>query len=227
MKKTIMPLFVLLLSISFVSATIDVEFACSDSSCTEGTSMNWTITVLNNINRTIAVGDIMVKDINTNQLIAFHNSEGIVLGPQELHVFEFSNLVPAPMAGGYTFLFVPCFQVIVENETADICRDTMKSLTVLPLSKIECFADSDCSFMEYYNKDIMKCKPLECEKGQVITEHQCLNLKCAWFENNDGGACSYNPAVSIVAIIIAIIVITTIYANKGKRKPKKRSKKKK
>ncbi len=224
--KIILSLFVFLLTVSFVSATIDVDFACERNDCMEGSSINWTITILNNINKTITIGDILVKDIDTNQLIAFHNSEDIELVPLGVHIFKFSNLVPAPMQGGYTFQFVPCFQASIGDETAEICRNAMKSLTVLPLSKVECFADTDCSSSEFCNTHVKKCKPLECNKGEVIAEHQCLKLKCAWFEKNDEGACSFNPAVFIISFIIVLVVITSLYTDNGKKKKRKTKKKK-
>ena len=61
------------------------------------------------------------------------------------------------------------------EEVFKICGKTVKSFTVLPLSKIECKEDSECEEDEYCNTfSIYKCRKLECNPNETAVNHSCV-----------------------------------------------------
>lgn len=228
MKGLFVLLCAFLLVAGVVSATIEADFDCGVGDCVEGSSVNWSITVYNNINKSIVVGQLFVVDVDTNQLIALHNSEDIELAPKELHVFKFENLVPAPSNGGYTFQFKPCFNASSGKESSVVCKDSVDSFSVIPLSKIECFSSSDCGTNEFCFGDTKKCKSLDCKSGEVIVGHECVLPVCSWFENNSSKGCSVNPLLLLSSVLVFVGIILFVIASniKGKRKKNKKGSKK-
>ena len=227
MKRLFVLFFVLLLAAAFVHAGIDASFVCDNNNCVEGASMNWSVSIFNNINKSIVVGQIYIVDVNTNQLIALHNSEEVLLAPQESHVFSFSNLVSAPISG-YTFSFRPCFNASLGDVSSVVCKSSAKTLTVVPLSKIECFSSSDCDSNEFCLSDTKKCKPLSCKDGEVIADHKCVLPVCAWYQSAVSDGCVFNPLLVISVLLIVVGVVLFVIASKirvKKVKNKKGSKK--
>ena len=224
MKGLFVLLCVFLLVVGLVSATIEADFDCGVGDCVEGSSMKWSITVFNNINSSIVVGQLFVVDVDTNQLIALHNSEDIELAPKELHVFKFENLVPAPLNGGYTFQFKPCFNASLSNLSAVVCKDAVESFSVIPLSKIECFSSSDCDTNKFCFGDIKKCRILDCKSGEVIVGHECVLPVCSWFEINSSSGCSVNPLFLLSAVLVFVGIILFVIASRVKSKKVKNKK---
>jgi len=182
MKTKILKILVLMLLINmlFVRASIDASYECKEKNCIEGTEVVFTVNVFNNINKSINVGDVYIKDRDYGTILGFDVSEDIVIPPGEVRSFNFTNLVKAPVKG-YTFYYVPCFRMSYADKPEqifEICGKTVNSLTVLPLSKIECKEDSECDEDEYCNTfSIYKCKKLECGPNETAVNHSCVVLE--------------------------------------------------
>jgi len=91
-----------------------------------------------------------------------YEHKGVLLEPKEKHVFEFTETIIAPKQG-YTHYYTPCFKtsIWVDGESTgggEVCDRVVKDFTVLPLSKIECEDDSECSPGEYCDINFFKCK---------------------------------------------------------------------
>jgi len=182
MKTKILQIIVLifLINIIFVRAAIDASYECKEKNCIEGTEIFFTVNVFNNINKSINVGDVYIKDKDYGIVLGFDVSENIIIPPGEVRSFNFTNLVKAPVKG-YTFYYVPCFKMSYVNkpeEVFEICGKTVKSFTVLPLSMIECKEDSECEEDEYCNTfSIYKCRKLECNPNESAVNHSCVVLE--------------------------------------------------
>ena len=182
MKTKILQIIVLifLINIVFVRAAIDASYECKEKNCIEGTEIFFTVNVFNNINKSINVGDVYIKDKDYGIVLGFDVSENIIIPPGEVRSFNFTNLVKAPVKG-YTFYYVPCFKMSYTNkpeEVFEICGKTVKSFTVLPLSMIECKEDSECEEDEYCNTfSIYKCRKLECNPNESAVNHSCVVLE--------------------------------------------------
>jgi len=179
MKTKILKIIVLMLLINIVSVTasIDASYKCKEKNCMEGTEIDFTVNIYNNINKSINVGDVYIKDRDYGTVLGFDLSEKVVLSPNEVRSFNFTSLIKAPTKG-YTFYYIPCFKMSYVNKPEDIfeiCGKTVKSFTVLPLSKIECKEDSDCEEDEYCNTfSIYKCRKLECNPNETAVNHSCV-----------------------------------------------------
>jgi len=179
MKTKILKIIVLMLLINIVSVTasIDASYKCKEKNCMEGTEIDFTVNIYNNINKSINVGDVYIKDRDYGTVLGFDLSEKVVLSPNEVRSFNFTSLIKAPTKG-YTFYYIPCFKMSYVNKPEDIfeiCGKTVKSFTVLPLSKIECKEDSECEEDEYCNTfSIYKCRKLECNPNETAVNHSCV-----------------------------------------------------
>jgi len=171
---------VFLINMAFVGAAIDASYECKEKNCIEGTEVFFTVNVFNNINKSINVGDVHIKDRDYGTILGFDVSENIVIPPGEVRSFYFTNLIKAPLQG-YTFYYVPCFRmsyVDKPEQIFEICGKIVKSFTVLPLSKIECKEDSECEEDEYCNTfSIYKCRKLECSPNETAVNHSCVVLE--------------------------------------------------
>ncbi len=179
MKTKILKILVLMLLINmlFVRASIDASYECREKNCMEGTEIDFTVNIYNNINKSINIGDVYIKDRDYGTILGFDLSESVVLNKDEVRSFNFTSLVKEPVKG-YTFYYVPCFKMSYADkpeEVFEICGKTVKSFTVLPLSKIECKEDSECEEDEYCNTfSIYKCRKLECEPNETALNHSCV-----------------------------------------------------
>ncbi|MAG08360.1 hypothetical protein CMO89_02720 [Candidatus Woesearchaeota archaeon] len=178
MKKIIL-LILLLLNIGIVSAAIDIEYNCHDKRCLEGTTVDYSFIIYNNIDKKIDIGNLFLKEEGTGRILENHSVAERVF-PGEHKTFNFTSSVKAPLEG-YTFYFYPCFTTVISNETeiteaGDVCGEAQKTISVIPLSKIQCESNKDCSAREYCNMDLFKCKPLRCEEGDFIAGHKCTSL---------------------------------------------------
>ncbi|MBU4283476.1 MAG: hypothetical protein KJ968_00035, partial [Nanoarchaeota archaeon] len=99
MKTKILKILVLMLLINmlFVRASIDASYECKEKNCIEGTEVVFTVNVFNNINKSINVGDVYIKDRDYGTILGFDVSEDIVIPPGEVRSFNFTNLVKAPV----------------------------------------------------------------------------------------------------------------------------------
>ncbi len=182
MKTKILQIIVLmlLLSITSVTAAIDANYECKEKNCMEGTEIDFTVNIYNNINKSINVGDVYIKDKDYGTVLGFDLGEKVVLSPNDVRSFNFTSLIKAPTKG-YTFYYIPCFKmsyVSKPEEVFEICGKTVKSLTVIPLSKIECKEDSECEDDEYCNTfSIYKCRKLECNPNETAVNHSCAVIE--------------------------------------------------
>ena len=170
----------LLINIVFVRASIDASYECREKNCMEGTEIDFTVNIYNNINKSINVGDVYIKDNDYSVILGFDLSESVVLNPDEVRSFNFTSLIKAPIKG-YTFYYVPCFKMSYVDKPEDvfeICGKTVKSFTVIPLSEIECKEDSECEEDEYCNTfSIYKCRKLKCSSNESAVNHSCILLE--------------------------------------------------
>ena len=217
MKTKILQIIVLmlLLSITSVTAAIDANYECKEKNCMEGTEIDFTVNIYNNINKSINVGDVYIKDKDYGTVLGFDLGEKVVLSPNDVRSFNFTSLIKAPTKG-YTFYYIPCFRmsyVDKPEEVFEICGKTTKSFTVLPLSEIECREDSECEEDEYCNTfSIYKCKKLECKPNETIFNHSCvisqpkkivvINWK--------------NTILTVGAIVLAVILLFLFVGRKQK-----------
>lgn len=182
MKTKTLKILVLMLLINmlFVRASIDASYECRGENCMEGTEIDFTVNIYNNINKSINVGDVYIKDKDYGTILGFDLSEKVVLSSNEVRSFNFTSLVNAPMKG-YTFYYVPCFKMSYfdkPEEVFEICGKTVKSFTIIPLSEIECKEDSECGEDEYCNTfSIYKCRKLECNPNESAVNHSCIVLE--------------------------------------------------
>ena len=179
-KKLQIIVLMLLINMLFVRASIDASYECREKNCMEGTEIDFTVNIYNNINKSINVGDVYIKDKDYGAILGFDISENVVLDQDEVHNFKFTSLVKAPIKG-YTFYYVPCFKMSYSDkpeEVFEICGKTVKSFTIIPLSEIECKEDFECDEDEYCNTfSIYKCRKLECEPNEVAINHSCAVLE--------------------------------------------------
>ncbi len=217
MKTKTLKIIALLLLINIVSVTaaIDASYECREKNCMEGTEIDFTVNIFNNINKSINVGDVYIKDKDYDTILGFDLGEKVVLSPNEVRSFNFTSLIKAPTKG-YTFYYIPCFRmsyVDKPEEVFEICGKTIKSFTVLPLSGIECREDSECEEDEYCNTfSIYKCKKLECKPNETIFNHSCvisqpkkivvINWK--------------NTILTVGAIVLAVILLFLFVGRKQK-----------
>ena len=171
---------IFLINTFFATASIDASYECREKNCREGTEIDFTVNIYNNINKSINVGDVYVKDKDYGIILGFDLSESVVLNQDEVRSFNFTSLVKAP-AKGYTFYYVPCFKMSYADnpeQVFEICGKTVKSFSVIPLSKIECKEDSECEDDEYCNTfSIYKCRKLECNPNETAVNHSCVVLQ--------------------------------------------------
>ncbi len=199
------------------TGAIDATYSCADKRCLEGTPINYTISVTNNLNKTIQILLVSIVDVNTQQLISSYRLEKS-LNPSEDYTITYEDTIISPKEG-YTFQYKPCIQVSVLNADSSVdnsgivCDRVIKSLTVLPLSKIECEADWQCSNNQFCDNKFYRCKDLECENYTFPLMHECT---------------SYNALWAIIGIIIVIALGAFIYIRSKYRvykyKPKSRAK---
>ena len=204
MNKKILILTTLILLIIPISyATITVSHTCTDSRCTEGLPINYSVRIGNNINEPVTVNYIKIKDVATNLNYAVLDNTNIILQPGQEQYFNFTDRTPAPFDGSYTAHYIACFGITVnrtpEDLSVEICSQAVRSLTTLPLDKIECEENSQCTSNQYCDIAFFKCRDLTCENGSVIN-HQCI---------------SYSVPVLILIALGAIIYLITATSKKN------------
>ena len=205
MKKIIFSILILILSINIASASIDIEYKCHSKNCLEGTDIDYSFIIYNNIDKKIDIKDVFLKETETNRIIEQYEVNERVLS-KESKSFNFTSKIKAP-SEGYTLYFLPCFTTVISNqshitEAGTVCKDVVKSFTTLPLSKVECNADKDCSNNEYCNTDLSKCKPLKCQSFEIMINHKCTGLS--------------TYILPLLGIIIILILIT-LFRRKHKK----------
>lgn len=161
-------------------AAIDATYTCHNSQCREGTPINYSIYVSNSVNGTIEISLIRIFDADTGQLISSYRLNKILQPAEDFRV-TYEDAVTAPKSG-YTFQYVPCIDVKIagtQDSPEVVCDRTKRSLTVLPLSKIQCEVDSQCKGNEFCDKTY-RCKALACGNYSFPILHQCTNYNALW-----------------------------------------------
>ena len=216
-KTKILQIMVLmfLINIVFVRAAIDASYECKEKNCIEGTEVFFTVNVFNNINKSINVGDVYIKDNDYGIVLGFDVSENIIIPSGEVRSFNFTNLVKAPVKG-YTFYYVPCFKMSYANkpeEVFEICGKTVKSFTVIPLSEIECKEDSECEEDEYCNTfSIYKCRKLECNSNESALNHSCVVL-----EPKKIVIINWRNVISIAGFVVLLVVLLFLFIGRKQK----------
>ena len=200
---------ILLARIATSYAAIDATFICSNPKCLEGTPINYSIAIENNLNYTIRVSGIKILDIQTNQTLSTFDFEK-VFAPREFYRVIYEDTVIAPQQG-YTFIFVPCIQVNVYGkdrkiiDAGAVCDTTEKSMTVLPLSKIQCEADFQCKNNQYCDK-FYKCHDLKCENYSFPITHTCTNYNVLW---------------TVIGMVIVLSIGATFFIRRNYKRKRK------
>ena len=208
MKKRIIFLLLLLLNAGLISASINIEHKCHAKNCLEGTGIDYSFIIYNNLDKKIDVKDVFLKEKDTGNIFEYYEISERIL-PGEHKEFNFTSEIKAPDTG-YTFYFYSCFTTAISNqshitEAGIVCGEVVRSFTTIPLSKIDCNTNNECLSGEYCNTDLLKCKPLKCKSFKIINNHKCISLGI------------YAGAFLIIAISLTLILI------KHKRKSKQRS----
>jgi len=174
MKKIIITLTILivfLLNINVIKASISIDHECEDYRCKEGTDITYFINIRNNIEKEIIVNYIKIKN-ELDENIAVREEIRYLLKPNESNVFNVTEKVPLPPTGGYTLNYYACFGVTIlypDNIVDDeVCGLPRKSLTVLPISKIQCQENKDCEKKEYCDTNFFKCREINCNNGFIF-----------------------------------------------------------
>jgi hypothetical protein len=228
MKKfAILLVFVSMLQLA--NAGIDSYHECSHKACLEGTAVNFTVSVYNNLKESITVDDVYIKDVETNKILAIDvRKEQIILQNDE-KTFILKSVVLAP-SRGYTFYYVPCFKAKAFNESGligqrTICGKVIKSLTVVPLDKVECRTDRECSDDNYCNTNsLYKCRQLNCRANQTIENHKCVELSCNTIQYANDHKCVYNKYLLAGIVITGLIIVCLSVAGMHILRPKRRVK---
>ncbi|MFH0979013.1 MAG: hypothetical protein V1837_06975 [Candidatus Woesearchaeota archaeon] len=221
-------LAIVLLAIPFVGAAIDSSHQCENKACIEGTAVNFTVVIYNNLKENLVVDDIYIKDLETSKILAIDLRKSKIILPGVTQDFIILSTILAPQ-NGYTFYYVPCFQVQAFNDSGVVaartmCGKTIKALTVIPLSKVECRTDLECEEDYYCNTNsLYKCRPLNCLDNQSAIRHQCEDLSCNALQMAKGQKCTYNLGV-IGGIAIAIIIAAGLVLTFTQRKQFKHKK---
>ena len=205
--------------------TIDSYHKCSNKACLEGTDVNFTVVINNNLNEPITVDDIYIRDVETGRILAIDvNKEKIILkGEQKEFVLPSTILAPIQ---GYTFYYIPCFQAKAFNETdllgqRAICGKTIRSLTVVPLAKVECRTDHECGEDSYCNTNsLYKCRPLTCLDNQTIAQHKCSDLRCNMIQYAGNHECNFNLPLILGLALLSFIVVALAAISRSKKKIK-------
>jgi hypothetical protein len=203
MKKKLWILF-FLISCSMAFAFIDAKHECDKKSCVEGSMAHWSVAVSNNINKTIVVEYIRLVDEN-DLSIAYHDAErNKTFVPGESYIYTFDTLIVAPPSG-YTWYYKPCMRVRLEgsNTSQFVCKDGVKSFSVLPKDKTECSSDEDCAINEICEQYTLKCKSIECKEGEAVNDHQCVQ---------NGIESTGSKTKIVIIVLIAFIILIAIAA---------------
>lgn len=220
-------LIVALLVVPLAQAGIDVSHKCEHPACLEGTDINFTVVINNNLKDNIVIDDITIEDLESGQILAVDAGKAAIVLKEETKEFLVLSTVRAPIRG-YTFYYVPCFQAKAfdgEQVTAqgEICGQNIRSLTVIPLSKVECRTDAECNETDYCNThSLYQCRPLDCLDNQTIDTHRCVDLSCGSLQYPQGHRCTVNTAALLGLTLLVLIVVALGFALFGRRKPRKR-----
>ena len=223
MKKAILYPVLLILLAAFVFASVDAEYTCADERCKEGTPINFTVIIENNIDKKIDIGYVSVIEPESKYELVKEEVE-IRLQPGEITEVTLEGEVIAPVEG-YTYYYQPCFYVIVSNESAIteggmVCREATKSISVLPLSKIECYEDWECvEGEEYCDTEFFKCRKLD-----GSTEEDDTIIVQPDYEETTFEKVKY--AIILVIVIAAVVFLSYYLIFKDEEDDEKKGKKK-
>lgn len=196
-----------------VFAAVDSSYKCHDKNCMEGTDIEFNVNIINNINKTIIVKNVYIKDKDYGTVLGYDLSGDVVLKQDEVHNFNFTSTIKAPTVG-YTFYYIPCFTVSYEDtpgEEKEICGKVVKSFTVIPLDKIECRTNDECADDEYCNTfSLYKCVKLECNESQTIVNHKCVDILPQQITVVNW----WNVFILLLAIVVGIILLLFLFGKK-------------
>jgi hypothetical protein len=202
-----------------VNAAISAKHECADKDCMEDTEINFTVNILNNLNKTIVVDNVYIKDTLYEKILAIKIERNITLEPGQGKKFKIVSAVIAP-SDDYTVYYVPCFDVTVFYESgpasSTVCGENVKSLNLIPLSKVWCREDSECNSNEYCNTNsLYKCKPLQCKRNERAFNHTCAPLEEDVSQKGEG-AKNFIALFIFIALVLVVILLLVL----GKRKDK-------
>jgi len=215
-KHYILFLLFILLILNVANSAIELEYKCHDQRCIEGSIIDFRIGIRNNLNFTIWIDNVYVKDNEYDRVLAFHIGKLITLEPEDVHYFNFSTEITAPTQG-YTFSALPCFEAKRKDQwnqtiSNEVCGNTKTLLTVLPLSKIECYNNSNCLDIEFCSTN--KCVNVFCEEGMGARNHKCID--CNFLQKVEDNKCvfSKNKTSLMLLIIAALLLVYYFYAKR-------------
>jgi len=210
---------------SIFDLAMSTEQKCSHPACLEGTNVTFSVDFTNNFGTAVKINGIVLDDLaRPNTPLASYYQEPVILADGESYNFLFATKVKAP-SEGYTTYYRTCVDVttykkpiegalktqLAVDKSAVLCRTNEYSLTTVPISKVECWTDSECKDTEVCKMYLYKCKPVECFFG-AAKDHKCY---------------SYDKSKIIVVGILIILLIWAIAKIAKKRKKKSRKSRKK
>lgn len=209
-------LIIFLLIASSAQAAIEAIATCSHPACMEGTGLNFTVSIYNNLRYNIIIDDIYVKDVETGQLLAFDPGKAMIVPTNEQVDLVLETEVRAPLRG-YTFYYVPCLKAQSFDDTrviaeSEVCGEIIRSFSVVPLNKVECRTDQECKDNQSCNtKNIYQCRELDCKQNETAINHECAQLSCNFLQYSKDHRCRYNLE-SIAGIALAAMIIAALAA---------------
>ena len=147
--KRVSPLIVVL-CIAFILASLPVfagivfSSQCLTRGCVEGTLVNFSVRIRNNLNHSVTIADVFIKDTKEDKVLGLDIRDDVNLSPKEKFDFSFPTKIQMPPKG-YTWYYTSCFTASVENISKIICSDAPKSFTVTPLSTVQCYNTTQCN----------------------------------------------------------------------------------
>lgn len=218
-KHYILFILFVLFNLNIVYAAIEVKYKCHDERCIEGSLIDYSVVVYNNLNYTVWIDNVYIKDVEYDKIIALDIGKLTKLEPGELEYFNFTSEITAPVEG-YTFSIVPCFEAKRKDQwnqtvSREVCSNFITKLTVLPLSKIECEEDSDCKDYEFCSTN--KCVNVYCEEGKVARNHECVEANCNFFQKIQDNECVFNKNKTSVTLFVVGVLLLFIYFSSRKK----------
>jgi hypothetical protein len=169
---------------------------CQSDPCIEGEPAEWTVGIKNQKNLPFTVSAVFIKDTDGLPVASEPNAQRAVVGLSE-EVFRIQAMAPAPTRSA-TLYYELCF-FIAGQET---CESPPRTLTIYPLSEVECKDNSQCAQEEYCTN--YQCAPLACERSE---DHQCIEEKKP-------------PLLGIAAAGATVALLATLYLRFRERKNK-------
>jgi len=184
-----------------------VESKCDHPACLEGTNVTFYAYFYNNFGTDLKLNSIYLYGQNkpAKPFVVYEFEDPVFLNPQEDYEVNITKTLWAPEDNSYTFYYLPCVNVSIYKTESKyiiskykeglICRSDLQSVTTVPLSKIECWNDSECKEDEVCKMYLYKCRKPRCPVG-FVKDRKCVDFT------------SYLVALGVILIFVLVFFIT-------------------